>query len=47
MIGFGRAMCLDKGHEFKVATPLGYRLNAFVDVDSSRLTGMVGAKFLY
>ena len=47
MVGFGGAMCLGKSHEFKVAAPLRYGLNAFVNVDSTRLTRMVRTQFLY
>ena len=40
-------MGLGKSHEFKVAAPLRYRLNAFVNVDGTCLTGMVRTKFLH
>ena len=46
MVSFGRAMCLGKSHQFKVTAPLRYRLNAFVNVDSTCLTRMVRTKFL-
>ena len=47
MVSLGRTMGLGKSHEFKVAAPLRYRLNAFVNVDGTCLTRMVRTKFLY
>ena len=46
MVSFGRAMCLGKSHQFKVAAPLRHRLNAFVNVDSTCLARMVRTQFL-
>lgn len=47
MVGLGGAMCLGESHEFMVAAPLRYGLNAFVNVDSPRLTRMVRTQFLH
>jgi hypothetical protein len=45
MVGFSGPMGFCKVEQFSITTPPGYRLNAFVDVNSTRLTRMVRAKF--